>query len=128
MNGRSLRGQGGFTLIELLVAVVLITVAMLLGGRFTVQQLQQVSVSEAQSQARGYAIEKLERLKLLPIDSITAQSPQPVPEAPRYLRSVQVMDVGGGNTDLYSYRLVTVQVQPPSQSVPPVEVSTAVGR
>lgn len=118
----------GLTLIELLVAIVLISVVMLMGARFIVQQVQQVGVSEAQNQAYEYAMEELERMKLLPFDSIQAKSAAPVPAAPRYTRSVDIQDVGGGATDLYYYRVVTVTVEPPSEAVPPVEVTTAVAR
>lgn len=128
IRGRRVSGNEGLTLIELLVAVVMISVVMLMGARFIVQQVQQVSVSEAQAQAYEYAMEELERLKLLPFDSIQAKSTAPVPEAPQYRRSVAVQDIGGGMTDVYYYRVVTVTVNTPSDAVPPVEVSTAVAR
>lgn len=128
IRGRRVSGSEGLTLIELLVAVVMISVVMLMGARFIVQQVQQVGVSEAQAQSYEYAMEELERTKLLPFDSIQAKSPAPVPEAPRYTRWTDVEDVGGGATDLYHYRVVTVTVEPPSDAVPPVEVTTAVAR
>lgn len=117
--------QRGFTLVELMVAVLLITVAMLMGGRFIVTQLQQVSLSESRAQAAEFATETAERVAQLPFDSIQSVAATPVPEAPAYLRSVDVRDVGGGPTDLYYYRVVTVTVTPPGK-LPAVSVTTAV--
>ncbi len=119
------RGERGLTLIELMVAVVMIAVAMLLAGRVIVQVVQQVGVSESQAQASEFAVEELERIKLLDFDSIQASGPDPLPYAPAYSRTVEVRDVGGGATDVYDYRIVTVTVEPPGE-LRPVSLSTAV--
>jgi len=115
----------GLTLIELMVATVLIGTAVLLAGRFIVNVVGQIGLSETQAQATEYALQETERIRLLPYDSIRALPRTPVPGSSGFFREVAVRDVGGGLTDLYEYRVVTVTVEPPGAGKP-VRVTTAV--
>ena len=125
-NVRStIRNSDGLTLLEILVAVVLFTVAMLIGGRSVVGFVHQVAVSEVSAQASQFAMEELERLRLLPYDEITSTAAAPVPEAPEYTRAVDVAVVGSNPSERYAYRMITVTVQPPADAEP-VTVSSAV--
>jgi prepilin-type N-terminal cleavage/methylation domain-containing protein len=121
----TLRNTEGLTLIEVLVAVVLFATAMLLGARSIVGFVHQVAVSEVRVQAAEFALEEMERVKLLPYQEIVPTAPAPVPEAPDYVRSVDVAIHGTEAADLYGYRVVTVTVQPPAE-LEPVSMSTAV--
>ncbi|UCC48445.1 MAG: hypothetical protein JSV41_13450 [Gemmatimonadota bacterium] len=124
-GGSLLSGTDGLSLLEILVAVVLFTTALLIGGRSIVEFVHQVGVSEARAQATEFAVAEMERVRLLPYERITAIPPAPVPEAPGYVRSVDVAVFGADPSDVYAYRLVTVTVQPPG-GLDPVRVSTAV--
>lgn len=115
----------GLTVLEVLVAVVLFTVAVLVGGKFIVAFVHQVAISEVRAQATEFAIGEMERIRLLPYDDITPINTAPVPEAPEYTRSVAVTTVGADPASLYAYRLITVTVDPPGQ-MDPVSVTTAV--
>ncbi len=126
MSKPSLRNTDGLTLLELLVAVVIFTVAMLLGSRLIVGYLHQVAVSEIRAQATEFAVEELERVRLQPYQEIASVPRAPVPESPDYNRSVDVATVGGGEkTAVYDYRVVTVTIEPPGGQEP-VRVSTSV--
>lgn len=120
-----IRDTSGLTLIELMVATVLIAIAVLLAGRFIVDVVGQIGLSETQAQATEYALQETERLRLLPYDSVQAESREEVPGASGFFREVAVRDVGGGLTDLYEYRVVTVTVESPGVGKP-VRVTTAV--
>jgi Tfp pilus assembly protein PilV len=120
MNDRS-----GFSLLSVLVAIVLFAVAFLAAGRSIAQSVHQVGLSETYAQAREFAIEEMERIRLLPYEDIASLATAPIPEAPRYLRSVDVAIVGSDPEELYAYRLITVTVQPPAE-LPPVRISSAV--
>lgn len=121
----TLRGREGFTLVEVLIAVVLFATAMLIGARSIVEFVQQVSVSEVRAQAAEFAMEEMERVRLLPYEEILSVPPAPVPEAPQYVRSVSVTVFGTDPAEVYAYRLITVTVQPPAE-LEPVWLSTAV--
>ncbi len=127
MSDRSrILSADGLGLLEVLIAIVLFTVAMLMGGRFVVGFIHQVGVSEVRAQATEFAVEELERVRLLPYEDIAAIPPAPVPDEPAYTRKVDVAEVGAENpTALYNYRTITVTVTPPG-GLEPVSVSTAV--
>ena len=118
-------GTDGLTLLEVLVALVLFATAMLVGGRTIVGFIHQVGVSEARALANEYALQEMERVRLLPFDQIAAISPAPVPEAPEYRRSVEVKVIGESPEALYGYKLITVTVESPA-GLDPVSVSTAI--
>lgn len=120
-----MQDRSGLTLIELMVATVLVGTAVLLAGRFIVEVVAQIGISETHAQATEYAMEETERIRLLPYDSIQAVARAPIPGAPEFYREVEVRDVGGGSTDIYQYRVVTVTVEPPGGKTP-VRVTTAV--
>jgi hypothetical protein len=107
------------------VAIVLFAVAILAGGRVIVEYVRQVGLSEVEVQATEFALQELERVRLLPYEDIVSLAPAPVPVAPRYTRSLDVTVVGSDPEALYAYRLVTVTVEPPS-GLEPVSISTAV--
>ena len=88
------RERKGFTLVELLIAVVLFATAMLIGGRSILEFVRQVSVSEVRELAAEFAMEELERVKLLPYEQINSVPATPVPEAPEYIRTVAVAVFG----------------------------------
>jgi hypothetical protein len=67
----------------------------------------------------------MERVKMTPYEGIVAIAPPPVPEAPEFVRSVDVAITGTDLADLYAYRTITVTVTPPA-GLDPVSVSTAV--
>jgi prepilin-type N-terminal cleavage/methylation domain-containing protein len=117
--------RDGFTLIELMVAVMLFTGAMLIGGRTIVEFIHQVGVSEVRAQATEFALEEMERVRLLPYERITSIGSAPVPEAPDYMRAVDVAVVGADPSDVYAYRVITVTVEPPA-GLDPVRISSAV--
>ena len=119
------RERKGFTLVELLIAVVLFATAMLIGGRSILEFVRQVSVSEVRELAAEFAMEELERVKLLPYEQINSVPATPVPEAPEYIRTVAVAVFGTDPAALYGYRLITVTVQPPAE-LEAVRLSTAV--
>jgi Tfp pilus assembly protein PilV len=124
-RSRHVSSTHGLSLLEILVAVVLFTVALLIGGRSIVSFVHQVGVSEARAQATEFAMAEMERVRLLPYERITSIPPAPVPEAPEYVRSVDVAVFRADPSDLYAYRLVTVTVQPPG-GLDAVRISTAV--
>ena len=119
-------GVEGIGVLEVLVALILFSVAALMGGRFIVQFVHQVGVSEARAQATEFAVAELERVRLLPYEDVAATEAVPVPEEPGYTRSVEVSAIGDDDpTALYNYRTITVTVNPPG-ALDPVSVSTAV--
>ena len=122
---RALFGADGLTLLEVLVALVLFATAMLVGGRTIIGFVHQVGVSETRALANEYALQEMERVRLLPYDQVAAISPAPVPEAPDYNRSVNVKIVGESPEALYGYKLITVTVESPA-AIDPVSVSTAI--
>lgn len=125
-SGRAVpAGTAGLTILEILVAVILFTVAVAVGGRYVVGYVHQVGVSEARAQATEFALEEMERVRLLPYADIASVAPAPVPEAPEFTRSVEVAAVGNDPSAIYAYRLITVRVEPPGQ-IEPVNVTTAV--
>lgn len=109
------------------MSIIIFAVAIHVAGRFIIQFAGQVGTSEAQAQAVEFALEELERIKLLPADSIVAKPASPVPEDAQFLRSVDVRMVGGGSVDLWAYRVITVKVAPP-EGIEPVELSTAIAQ
>lgn len=110
---------------EVLIAIVLFAVAVGVAGRSVVAFVGQVAVSEVRAQALEFAVQELERVRLLPYEEIVPRAAQPVPEAPGFMRSVGVSVLGSDPNDLYAYRLITVTVVPPA-GLEPVSVSTAV--
>ncbi len=123
---RGLSARDGISLVELMIAVMIFTVASLIGGRFVVQFIHQVGVSEARALATEFAVEELERVKLRPYEDIGPIAAGPIPADPSYRRGVAVTEVGEDDpTALYSYRMITVTVSPPG-NLDPVRVSTAV--
>ncbi len=123
---RGLSARDGISLVELMMAVMIFTVASLIGGRFVVQFIHQVSVSEARALATEFALEELERVKLRPYEDIGPIATGPIPADPSYTRGVAVTEIGENDpTALYSYRMITVTVSPPG-NLDPVRVSTAV--
>jgi prepilin-type N-terminal cleavage/methylation domain-containing protein len=122
---RVLSGTDGLTLLEVLVALVLFATAMLVGGRTIVGFVHQVGVSEARALANEYALQEMERVRLLPYDEVAAITAAPVPEAPQFTRSVDVKIVGESAEALYGYKLITVIVESPA-AIDPVSVSTAI--
>lgn len=116
----------GVGVLEVLVALIVFSVAALIGGRFIVQFVHQVGVSEARAQATEFAVKELERVRTLAYEDVTASEAEPVPEEPGYTRAVEVSAVGDDDpTALYNYRTITVTVNPPG-ALDPVSVSTAV--
>ncbi|MGD2151634.1 MAG: hypothetical protein PVG79_00110 [Gemmatimonadales bacterium] len=112
-------------MLEVLIAIVLFTVAILVSGRVIVEFVHQAGISEVQAQAVEFAMQELERVRLLPYDEIVSRSAAPVPEAPQFRRRVDVAVFGEDLEELYAYRLITVTVEPP-RGLRPVGVSTAV--
>ncbi len=84
-----------------------------------------MGVSEVHTQATQFALEELERVRLLPYDSISSSLPEPVPDAPEYTRWVDVVNIGGDLSSIYDYRVITVTVVPPAE-LAPVSVTTGV--
>ncbi len=121
------RCRDGLTLVELLVSIIIFAVAINVAGRFIIQFAAQVGTSEAQAQAVEFALEELERMKLLPADSIVAKPAAPVPEDAQFMRSVDVRLVGGGPVDVWAYQIITVRVAPP-EGIGAVELSTAIAQ
>ncbi len=121
----ALSRRSGVTLIEVMVSIVIFAIAIMVTGRFIVQFIGQTGVSEAEAQATEFALEELERVKLLPYDEIVDRGPEAVPEAPGYTREVTVRSVGDSATSVYMYRMVTVTVDPPGE-LQPVKLTSAV--
>ncbi len=121
----TIRGTDGLTLLEILVAVILFTTAMLIGASSIVDFVRQAGFSEVRAQAAEFALQEMERVKLKPYEGIVAIAPAPVPEAPEFIRAVDVAITGTDPADLYAYRIITVTVTPPA-GIDPVRVSTAV--
>ncbi len=116
----------GMGVVEVLIAIVLFSVATMMGGRFIVYFIQQVSVSETRAQATEFALEELEQVRFSPYEEILPIAAAPVPEDPNYIRRVDVVEVGADDpTALYNYRIITVTVSPPGD-LNAVRVTTAV--
>ena len=116
----------GMGVLEVLIAIILFSVATLMGGRFIVQFIHQVGVAETRAQATEFALEELEQVRLSPYDEILSIAAAPVPEDPNYTRQVDVVEVGAEDpTARYNYRMITVTVSPPGD-LDAVRVTTAV--
>lgn len=112
----------GMTLIEVMVAITILAIATLSIAGFMGKFARIVAVSDVKNTATELAAQRLEEVKNSPrysaIDSLypgTVALPTPYVG---YTRQTLVTHTGGGTSDLYDYKTITVLVSNPRLPTP----------
>ena len=112
----------GMTLIEVMVAITILAIATLSIAGFMGKFARIVAVSDVKNTANELASQRLEEVKNSPrysaIDSLypgTIALPTPYVG---YTRQTLVTHTGGGTSDLYDYKTITVIVSNPRLPTP----------
>ena len=112
----------GMTLIEVMVAITILAIATLSIAGFMGKFARIVAVSDVKNTANELASQRLEEVKNSPrysaIDSLypgTVALPTPYVG---YTRQTLVTHTGGGTSDLYDYKTITVIVSNPRLPTP----------
>jgi prepilin-type N-terminal cleavage/methylation domain-containing protein len=112
----------GMTLIEVMMAVTILATAMLSIAGFMGKFAHIVAVSDVKNTANELASQRLEEIKNAPrYSAIDTLYPGTVPLTTPYTgfsRQTLVTHTGGGASDLYDYKTVTVLVTNPRLDAP----------
>lgn len=112
----------GMTLIEVMMAVTILATAMLGIAGFMGKFAHIVAVSDVKNTANELASQRLEEIKNAPrYSAIDTLYPGIVPMTTPYTgfsRQTLVTHTGGGASDLYDYKTVTVLVTNPRLDAP----------
>lgn len=112
----------GMTLIEVMMALTILATAMLGIAGFMGKFAHIVAVSDVKNTANELASQRLEDVKNAPrYSSIDTLFPGTVSLAPPYAgftRQTLITHTGGGASDLYDYKTVTVVVSNPRLDAP----------
>ena len=112
----------GMTLIEVMMAVTILATAMLSIAGFMGKFAHIVAVSDVKNTANELASQRLEEIKNTPrYSAIDTLYPGTVPLTTPYTgfsRQTLVTHTGGGASDLYDYKTVTVLVTNPRLGAP----------
>jgi Tfp pilus assembly protein PilV len=110
------------TLIEVLIALTILAGAMLSIAAYMTKFARAVSASDIKATANEIAASQIETVKNAPryaaIDSLYAGTTQMPAPYQTYTRKTLVTHTGGGSTDFYDYKTVTVIVSNPRLSKP----------
>lgn len=112
----------GMTLIEVIIAVTILAVAALSLAAFMGKFVRAVAVSDVRNTANELASQRLEEIKNAPrypaIDTLYPGTVNMGAPYVGYSRQTLVTRTGGGPSDLYDYRTVTVIVSNPRLTTP----------
>jgi prepilin-type N-terminal cleavage/methylation domain-containing protein len=121
--------RNGMTLIEVMMAITILAIATLSIAGFMGKFAHIVAVSDVKNTANELASQRLEDVKNSPrysaIDSLYPGTVALATPYVGYTRATLVTHTGGGTSDLYDYKTITVVVSNPRLSVP-VERTTIV--
>jgi prepilin-type N-terminal cleavage/methylation domain-containing protein len=116
------KSRKGMTLIEVMMAVMILATAMLSIAAFMGKFTRIVAVADVRNTANELASQRLEEIKNAPrYTAIDTLYPGTVALASPYVgfsRQTLVTHTGGGASDLYDYKTVTVVVSNPRLSAP----------
>ena len=114
--------RAGMTLIEVIMAVTILAVATLSIAGFMGKFARIVAVSDVKNTANELASQRLEQIKNAPrygaIDTLYPGTQALSSPYTGYTRQTLVTHTGGGASDLYDYRTITVIVSNPRLSTP----------
>ena len=112
----------GMTLIEVIMAVTILAVATLSIAGFMGKFARIVAATDVKNTANELASQRLEQFKNAPrygaIDTLYPGTQALASPYTGYTRQTLVTHTGGGPTDLYDYRTITVIVSNPRLSTP----------
>jgi prepilin-type N-terminal cleavage/methylation domain-containing protein len=115
-------GRKGMTLVEVIMAITILAVATLSIAGFMGKFAKIVAVSDVKNTANELASQRLEEIKNAPrysaIDTLYPGTVSMVAPYVGYKRQTLVTHTGGGNSDLYDYKTVTVLVSNPRLPAP----------
>lgn len=116
------RSRKGMTLVEVVMAVTILATAMLSIAAFMGKFTRIVAVADVKNTANELASQRLEEIKNAPryaaIDTLYPGTVALASPYTGYTRKTLVTHTGGGPTDLYDYRTVTVSVSNPRLPTP----------
>ncbi len=119
--------RNGMTLIEVMMAVIILATAMLSIAGFMGKFTKIVAVADVKNTANELASQRLEEIKNAPryaaIDTLYPGTVALSTPYTGYTRQTFVTHTGGGPSDLYDYRTVTVKVSNTRLSVPIVRTT-----
>ncbi len=112
----------GMTLIEVIMAITILAVATLSIAGFMGKFARIVAVSDVKNTANELASQRLEEIKNAPrytaIDTLYPGTLALASPYVGYTRQTLVTHTGGGSSDLYDYKTVTVLVSNPRLPAP----------
>jgi len=112
----------GMTLIEVMMAITILAIATLSIAGFMGKFARIVAVSDVKNTANELASQRLEEIKNAPrysaIDTLYPGTLVLASPYASYTRQTLVTHTGGGNSDLYDYKTVTVLVSNSRLPVP----------
>ena len=118
----ALRLRRGMTLIEVVIALVIISTAMISISAYMSKFAQAILSSDVKATAEDIASSQIENAKTAPrytaIDSMYAGTVAMTAPYTGYTRQTIVTHTGGGATDLYDYKTITVVVTHARLSTP----------
>ncbi len=112
----------GMTLVEVMIAVTILATAMLSIASFMGKFARIAAVSDVKNTANELASQRLEEIKNAPrytaIDTLYPGTVVLATPYVGYTRTTQVTHTGGGSSDLYDYKTITVTVSNPRLGTP----------
>lgn len=110
------------TLIEVIISITILAIATLSIAGFMGKFARIVAVSDVKNTANELATQRLEQIKNAPrysaIDTLYPGTQALASPYIGYTRQTLVTHTGGGSSDLYDYRTITVVVSNPRLSAP----------
>lgn len=117
------------TLVEVMIAITILATAMLALAAFMAKFAHTVATADVKNTANELASQRIEEIKAAPrYAMIDSEYPGTVALATPYAgytRQTLVTHTGGGSSDLYDYKTVTVIVRNP-RLTPPIKRSTII--
>lgn len=112
----------GMTLIEVMIAITILSAALIGMAGYMTRFARAIAVSDVRATADELAVSQLERVKGAPryatIDSTYAGTRVMTGDYAGFTVATAVTRTGGGSSDLYDYRTVTVTVSNPRLAAP----------
>jgi prepilin-type N-terminal cleavage/methylation domain-containing protein len=112
----------GMTLIEVVMAVTILATAMLSIASFMGKFARIAAVADVKNTANELASQRLEEIKNAPrytaIDTLYPGMVALAAPYAGYTRNTEITHTGGGSSDLYDYRTITVTVSNPRLGTP----------
>jgi len=116
------KSRKGMTLIEVVMAVTILATAMLSIASFMGKFTRIVAVADVKNTANELASQRLEQVKNAPryaaIDTLFPGTVALASPYAGFTRQTMVTHTGGGASDLYDYRTITVVVSNPRLPIP----------